>query len=79
MCSECVGDAVRALAVDPSSGATAFGSAVAASYCAVCGKSAQEVKRLLERNAICVCNECAVMALSILVEEERPLSGPVNF
>jgi len=83
MCSHCVGDALASLAQEsPSPTDRLLASQnpnAALLYCAVCGKSAEEAKRLLEKNSLCVCSDCVKAALDILLEEEQPFKGSVKF
>jgi ATP-dependent protease Clp ATPase subunit len=81
MCSDCVGDALASLVKDSPVGVSqpSLGTNAALLYCAVCGKSSQETKRLLERNSLCVCSDCLVTALGVLLEEEQPSVASVKF
>ena len=83
ICNACVGSGFAALVGDaPSvsdrleSSGTKGGSPV---YCAFCGKQPSEVKRLVGRNGVCICDECLVASLDILLEGEQPFNGPVPF
>ena len=48
-------------------------------YCAFCGTQPTETKRMLERKGTCICKECLLLSLGILVDEEVPFNGIVSF
>jgi ATP-dependent protease Clp ATPase subunit len=83
MCSDCVGDALASLVQESPSHTDRLLSSqnpnAALLYCAVCGKSSQEAKRLLEKNSFCVCSDCLKAALDVLLDEEQPFNGSVKF
>ena len=40
-------------------------------YCSFCGKSQHEVKKLIAGPKVCICNECVVLCLDIIREEQK--------
>jgi len=48
-------------------------------YCSFCGKPLQEVKRLATTTTACICDECLSKCFEILMEDEKPFRGPVQF
>lgn len=46
--------------------------------CSFCGKSQNEVQRLISGPSACICNECVVLAGNILLEENMISIGGVD-
>lgn len=42
-------------------------------YCSFCGKSKEEVERLINGPTVFICNECIETSLQVLIEENVPL------
>ena len=40
-------------------------------YCSFCGKSQDEVKKLIAGPSVYICNECVVLCKDILVEDDK--------
>src|SRR6266850_3664473 len=76
ICNECVGRGVAALlgnarrSTEPLAYLQSEGPNPM--YCAFCGKQPSEVKRLVGRNGVCICDECLVASVDILLEGEEP-------
>lgn len=48
-------------------------------YCSFCGKTVNEVKRLAATSTACICDQCLGKCFEILMEDERPFRGAVEF
>ena len=46
-------------------------------YCSFCGKTRNEVKRLIAGDGVCICDECVVLCQKLMKEEEQA-QGRVN-
>jgi hypothetical protein len=82
LCNRCAGEAVVALVGDRPSVTERLEHSQAQSpplYCTFCGKQSSEVKRLVSRKGACICDECLLLGLNILLEGEAPFNGSVPF
>src|SRR5437879_2705645 len=83
ICNECVGRGVVALLGNAARSTgrpeSQQGNAPNPTYCAFCGKQPSEVKRLVARNGVCICDACLVASVDILLDGEKPSNGAVSF
>jgi len=83
ICNVCVGRALDALVGDAPTRVDRLNASqdtrATPVYCMFCGKDSKEVTRLLGREGRCICNECLMTSLNILIEGEAPYSGYVRF
>ncbi len=77
ICNACVGRALQQVLSDRPSVVPL--SAQPPTYCAFCGKTAAEVKRIATTDTAGICNECLAQSFAILMEGERVLKGAVKF
>ncbi|MBL0122451.1 MAG: hypothetical protein IPP88_06855 [Betaproteobacteria bacterium] len=83
ICNDCVGKALSSLVTDQPATSEKLATTQSKSselfYCSFCGKPGTEVKRLLSRNGVCICNECLVLSLDILTEGGASENASVPF
>jgi len=77
ICNACVGRAVQA-ALSNTPKVVPL-SAEPPTYCAFCGKTAAETKRIATSQAAAICNECLAESFAILMDGEKALNGAVKF
>ena len=77
ICNTCVGQALQAILRNEPE--VVQSSSSSAPYCAFCGKTGGEIKRLATTRAAIICNECLAEAFAILMEGEKALKGAVKF
>lgn len=81
ICAECLGNALNAIAsTAPSADEEAdYKAKRSLPYCAFCGKSQVDVKRLAYHESAQICNECLILSLEILLERGWAPARPTKF
>ena len=45
-------------------------------YCSFCGKSQHEVRKLIVGPAICICDECVILCMNIIIDDSQSVAIP---